>query len=817
MINIKKRFVSAFIILSMIVSVIPTSLTAEANDTVNKDQMEMNKKILTLKDAEALAYVDFSYENGISEKWENQYYDLANKGNNKLTLDEMQKITDSYSIVFRARLNDRSNGTSNYTGPRDRTILTILPNGDSHLDTSAKWSEGLAIGILGGNDSVSGTAHAMYYEIRKDYEYINEETDEKVYTCTELSQGGNDYSVTRAADVSGDGDYHTIALVYTGNGFNYYVDGKLLDFVDTAELNPQYGFTNIGDVFKEYTDSTKFEAWIGRFHMRNSGALVNANFDWFAFYGEALTEEQVINLSNPEAPVVEYYEDISKFRSVEQSYTYDTKKGYTFAGWYEDEECTVPLTETKANIVKGAFAKYVSDKILSIKGQISTRDYDFTTSTGEIKQGRSMKFITSVDSLKYREVGFKFIKHTSEGDKQAVVSSGNVCTKIFAIGTNTPVKYTPQSSFCKESTYFKTYTLTNMPTSDYGVEITAIPYWVTVDGTTVYGMQATKSIDEGTMAGQINSSDSIVATVTQESSKIEQPWEQFTEMDADTLKLNTKEYMYAPQGGYTDGIYFYQAFIEMPVEATSNEKLEKTNRVLICTYDMNGNIVEGKCKLIEPDDEEGTGSLNHANDITYNSKRGCFIVSHAKPNRNQITCIDPTTMAVIETIEIDYEIISIDYHEDKDLYVVGLKGTQAFRILDANFHAITPAFEPTDKTVGYTTQGVTCDDNFIYFVLYKSNTVVVYDWKGQFVTLIDLESTITSKSTYSETLGYIIDLTTYSLGNYEPENITVIGNKLYIGCCYNDDAAKHGTYSSYYVDDGIDSFVFFELSNFISK
>jgi len=65
-----------------------------------------------------------------------------------------------------------------------------------------------------------------------------------------------------------------------------------------------------------------------------------------------------------------------------------------------------------------------------------------------------------------------------------------------------------------------------------------------------------------------------------------------------------------------------------------------------------------------------------------------------------------------------------------------------------------------DKTsyTGYITQGIACDDNYIYCVLDKPDVIVVYDWYGCFVTKISLESVL----------------------NYEPENISIVGNSIYV-------------------------------------
>lgn len=226
------------------------------------------------------------------------------------------------------------------------------------------------------------------------------------------------------------------------------------------------------------------------------------------------------------------------------------------------------------------------------------------------------------------------------------------------------------------------------------------------------------------------------------------------------IKLNTSNTMQAtttlvttilgpsgtwPQGGYTDGKYYYQAFI---VKDTASN--EANNKVTLVKWDMEtGKSVH----------EVTNYTLNHCNDITYNPKTNQFIVCHNNPNRTKISILDPETLEIVETKNIDYRIYSIDYNEERNEYVVGLSGGQTFRILDENFRSVRGAYQPTRRTQGYTTQGVTCDENFIYFVLYGKNVITVYDWYGKFVTLIKL-----------------------SVGNIEPENIGIVDEVIYVSC-----------------------------------
>ena len=67
-------------------------------------------------------------------------------------------------------------------------------------------------------------------------------------------------------------------------------------------------------------------------------------------------------------------------------------------------------------------------------------------------------------------------------------------------------------------------------------------------------------------------------------------------------------------------------------------------------------------------------------------------------------------------------------------------------------------FKGSERVEGYTKQGICCDDEYIYFLYYKLNAVAIYDWDGNFVTLI-----------YFDVLG-------------EPENISVVNGTIYVAC-----------------------------------
>ena len=213
------------------------------------------------------------------------------------------------------------------------------------------------------------------------------------------------------------------------------------------------------------------------------------------------------------------------------------------------------------------------------------------------------------------------------------------------------------------------------------------------------------------------------------------------------------------QGGYTDGNYFYQAYITL-----KNTGNESQNKVRILKQDLTGtNVPVFSEELL----------LGHANDITYNEKSGQLIVCHA--GGNNITFINPETLRIIETKALGFNINNIAYNAARDCYVVGYPqgktengepGNRPFGIVDRNFKQVAGPFVSNEGTWALTGQGASCDDDYIYLLLSegtkdKRNVIAVYNWSGEFINLIHLE------------IQSIADI-------IEPENISVVGNTIYV-------------------------------------
>lgn len=170
--------------------------------------------------------------------------------------------------------------------------------------------------------------------------------------------------------------------------------------------------------------------------------------------------------------------DVSGFRKEGSAYTYPSKKGYVFAGWYTDSNYQTPLG---TDVTQGeAYAKFVSEDVLRVKYQLPVEMSDTDTTT-------SLRLVTSVDSINYQYVGFK-VEYTDNGATQTRkfqtkhvyhVIKGNVDGRVT-------IKY-KSGVFSDASTYLTAITINKMPMAIYNSGLIVTPQWVTLDGTAVTG------------------------------------------------------------------------------------------------------------------------------------------------------------------------------------------------------------------------------------------------------------------------------------------------------------------------------------------
>lgn len=150
-------------------------------------------------------------------------------------------------------------------------------------------------------------------------------------------------------------------------------------------------------------------------------------------------------------------------------------KDWLFAGWYEDEECTQYIVD-KAGLTGQKYAKFVPAEVLSVKCQN-------LQGTSESSETTSLRVVTTVDNLYYQEVGFDI----QIGNTKKTISTKTVYKKITANTGGVTFSYDP-TVFSNASSYFSTVTLTNVPNRGFSKGIFLKAYWITLDGTKVYGV-----------------------------------------------------------------------------------------------------------------------------------------------------------------------------------------------------------------------------------------------------------------------------------------------------------------------------------------
>ena len=198
-----------------------------------------------------------------------------------------------------------------------------------------------------------------------------------------------------------------------------------------------------------------------------------------------------VTILEEKAVIEEFDKDAFEEHRSEHGHKPPKKDKHVFSGWYEDKECTKPIKGDPPKDGK-AYAKFIDEEVMGVKAQISGNltDNDSTNdSTG------SIRFVTTVDSLKYVKAGFKI----SYNGKEREVCSNKVYQRLYAISGNEVLDYKPNEEFSEASSFFKAITITGIGSENFDTEITVTPFWVTVDGTTVYGEPVVKTVNQGRM------------------------------------------------------------------------------------------------------------------------------------------------------------------------------------------------------------------------------------------------------------------------------------------------------------------------------
>lgn len=197
------------------------------------------------------------------------------------------------------------------------------------------------------------------------------------------------------------------------------------------------------------------------------------------------------------------------------------------------------------------------------------------------------------------------------------------------------------------------------------------------------------------------------------------------------------------QGGCSDGTYYYVGL------NNGNKTSKSVTAVLKYEIAWPHNLVAVYEDL----------RVAHCNDMEYLPETNEILFVHNEPERWLVSIYDADTMQKKRTVTLGngaIEIYSLTYDPYEQCYWAGLSYGFNFIKLDLNFEQVGDIY--VGKNTGYTKQGMTCDSKYIYFLQYKSNSIIVYNKAGEFVREILLPKT-----------------------SYEAENIFWIGDVFYVG------------------------------------
>ena len=173
--------------------------------------------------------------------------------------------------------------------------------------------------------------------------------------------------------------------------------------------------------------------------------------------------------------------EVSEYRT---KGTHPTKSGHVFAGWYQDSSHETPVTGNTPS--DGAYAKFVNERVLTVLFQLKNGTTTQSATT-------DLRVITSVDSLSYQQVGFI----VQVGDNVNEITSNTVYSTITSYVDKYQQKYQANDVFHEtDSEYFVTKVIAGIKNSSFKKEISFTPFWVTMDGTKVTGIDRTIKISE---------------------------------------------------------------------------------------------------------------------------------------------------------------------------------------------------------------------------------------------------------------------------------------------------------------------------------
>lgn len=143
-----------------------------------------------------------------------------------------------------------------------------------------------------------------------------------------------------------------------------------------------------------------------------------------------------------------------------------------------------------------------------------------------------------------------------------------------------------------------------------------------------------------------------------------------------------------------------------------------------------------------------TMCLDHGNDATYHPGLNKIMVTSCYTQPHRIFLIDPDTLTITGEWTAPFALYALSYNETRDVYVVGTHN-YCMAVLDKDLNLKTFIY---GRNAGYVTQGIDCDDNYIYATRSPNtgngtpnqNVIEIYDYEGNFIQ--EVPCALTSES-----------------------------------------------------------------------
>ncbi len=145
----------------------------------------------------------------------------------------------------------------------------------------------------------------------------------------------------------------------------------------------------------------------------------------------------------------------------------------------------------------------------------------------------------------------------------------------------------------------------------------------------------------------------------------------------------------------------------------------------------------------------------HGNDMTFDTARNIIYIAHGSTEGKILTTVDPEKLTVIDqSVEIKKGAGAITYCPERDLFAIS-KGGKTLHIL-SNKLKVKNSY--SREELAYTAQGMGSDSDFIYFPMSgeKDNILAVYDWNGNYITIVTLPTGWESESLFCVNGSYYV-------------------------------------------------------------